>query len=139
MDLAARYYRVFLEYPNGSYITPSLKARGTKPCCAEKAIDNKIYVTRLVAKADIETATSTKHKDTIQTDIETRVQTALDVLHEHHCGVAAFPQDRQTVKPEKHARSGGAGGSTIRLLRFVESGISGILMRVANEKSGRCF
>jgi len=81
--------------------------------------ENKNY---LVAQADLQLGLS-------------GVQKALGVLRDYYGGAAAFIQDEQPAKPEKHAKSGGAGGSIISLLEVVESDFSGTLAKVETEEA----
>merc|ERR1719329_1257849 len=84
-----------------------------------RAEENSDYVT---AKEDLELGLS-------------GVQKALGVLRDYYGGAAAFVQDEQPAKPEKHEKSTGAGQSIIGMLEVVESDFSETLAKVETEEA----
>jgi len=81
--------------------------------------ENADYVT---AKGDLELAVSGVGK-------------ALSVLRDYYGGAAAFLDVDQPAKPEKHAKSGGAGQSIISMLEVCESDFSENLAKVETEEA----
>merc|ERR1719247_1671474 len=65
----------------------------------------------------------------------TGVRKALGVLRDYYGGAAAFVQDEQPAKPEKHEKSTGAGQSIIGMLEVVESDFSETLAKVETEEA----
>lgn len=63
------------------------------------------------------------------------VQKALSVLRDYYGGDAAFVQEDQPAKPEKHTKSTGAGQSILSILEVVESDFSGTLAKVETEEA----
>lgn len=84
-----------------------------------RAEENADYVT---AKGDLELAISGVGK-------------ALSVLRDYYGGAAAFLEVDQPAKPEKHAKSGGAGQSIISMLEVCESDFSENLAKVETEEA----
>jgi len=60
---------------------------------------------------------------------------ALSVLRDYYGGAAAFLDVDQPAKPEKHAKSGGAGQSIISMLEVCESDFSENLAKVETEEA----
>jgi len=84
-----------------------------------RAEENAAYTT---AKADLELGLS-------------GVQKALGVLRDYYGGAAAFMQEDQPAKPEKHEKSTGAGQSIISMLEVIESDFSETLAKVETEEA----
>jgi len=87
-----------------------------------------------------EHAAYSKAKEELEAGIN-GVQKALGVLRDYYGGASAFVQSddfsmmQQPAMPEKHAKSGGAGGSIINLLEVCESDFSTNLAKEETEEA----
>jgi len=97
-------------------------------------------------QAELDSIRSEEHGaySTAKSDLEAGingVQKALGVLRDYYGGASAFVQSddfsmmQQPAMPEKHAASGGAGGSIINLLEVCESDFSSNLAKEETQES----
>jgi len=97
-------------------------------------------------QAELDSIRSEEHGvySTAKSDLEAGingVQKALGVLRDYYGGASAFVQSddfsmmQQPAMPEKHAASGGAGGSIINLLEVCESDFSSNLAKAETQEA----